>query len=152
MTTIPRADAHTAQAPAARTDEWAHAVATRRPGYSLAAPFYTDPDFYQADLEAVFYASWIFAASVAEVPEPGDYVTLDVGRASVIIIRDDDEQIRAHHNVCRHRGARLLPEAFGSVGNIVCGYHQWTYSPEGDLLHAGTQAPDFDRTCFSLLS
>ncbi|HLR43614.1 MAG TPA: aromatic ring-hydroxylating dioxygenase subunit alpha, partial [Brevibacterium sp.] len=152
MTTIPRADAHTAQAPAARTDEWAHAVATRRPGYSLAAPFYTDPDFYQADLEAVFYTSWIFAASVAEVPEPGDYVTLDVGRASVIIIRDDDEQIRAHHNVCRHRGARLLPEASGSVGNIVCGYHQWTYSPEGDLLHAGTQAPGFDRTCFSLLS
>src|SRR5699024_3217166 len=102
-------------------------------------------------LEAVFQKTWIFAASVAELPEPGDYITLDVGRASVII-RDDDEQIRAHHNVCRHRGARLLTETTGSVGNIVCGYHQWTYAPEGDLIHAGVQAPGFDPACFSLLS
>ncbi|SMY11436.1 aromatic ring-hydroxylating oxygenase subunit alpha [Brevibacterium jeotgali] len=169
MTTIPRAGAHTnpptteaattaeaagtsAESSAAVAGRWAHAVADRRAGHSLEGPFYTDPDFYQRDLEAVFHRSWIFAASVAELPEPGDYVTLDIGRASVILIRDDDERIRAHHNVCRHRGARLLTDASGSVGNIVCGYHQWTYSPEGDLLHAGAQAPDFNPACFSLLS
>ena len=178
MTTIPRAQAPTTQPPTTQTTtepgttaatatsaavgisaasadltgRWAHAVADRRSGHSLEAPFYTDPGFYQRDLEAVFYQSWIFAASVAEVPEPGDYVTLDIGRASAIIIRDDDEEIRAHHNVCRHRGARLLMDSAGSVGNIVCGYHQWTYSPEGDLLHAGAQAPDFNPACFSLMS
>ena len=140
----------TASAAAAQPGTWEHAVVNRRPGYSLEAPFYTDPEFYRKDLEAVFLRTWIFAASVAEVPEPGDFVTLDVGRASVIIIRDDDEEIRAHHNVCRHRGARLLMEGSGSVGNIVCGYHQWTYSPEGGLMHAGVQAPGFDRKEFSL--
>jgi Rieske 2Fe-2S family protein len=122
----------------------------RRPGYSLPSPFYTSPDFFARDLEAIFASTWIFAASVAEVPEAGDFVTVDIGTYSVIIIRDDDGAIRAHHNVCRHRGTRLLNDLTGSVGNIVCGYHQWTYTPGGELISAGVQAPGFDMACFSL--
>lgn len=124
----------------------------RVPGLALEAPFYTSPEIFDHDLEAVFATSWIFVASTAELPEPGDYITIDIGRSSVIVIRDDEEEVRAHHNVCRHRGARLLPDARGSVGNIVCGYHQWTYSPEGELLAAGQQAPGFDKACFTLRS
>src|SRR5699024_1639195 len=122
----------------------------RRPGYSLPSPFYTSPDFFARDLEAIFASTWIFAASVAEVPEAGDFVTVDIGTYSVIIIRDDDGAIRAHHNACRHRGTRLLSDLTGSVGKIVCGYHQWTYTPGGDLISAGVQAPGFDMACFSL--
>jgi Rieske 2Fe-2S family protein len=122
----------------------------RRPGYSLPAPFYTSPEFFARDLEAIFASTWIFVASLAEVPEPGDYVTIDIGTYSVIVIRDDDGEIRAHHNVCRHRGTRLLNDLSGSVGNIVCGYHQWTYTPGGELISAGVQAPGFDMACFSL--
>ena len=123
----------------------------RRPGYSLEAPFYISPEFFARDVEAIFASAWIFVASVAEVPEPGDFVTIDIGTYSVIVIRDDDG-IRAHHNVCRHRGTRLLGEPAGSVGNIVCSYHQWTYTPGGELISAGAQAPDFDPACFSLRS
>ncbi|RAG65474.1 aromatic ring-hydroxylating dioxygenase subunit alpha, partial [Burkholderia multivorans] len=47
----------------------------RRPGYSLEAPFYTSPDFFARDVEAIFASTWIFVGSVAEVPEPGDFVT-----------------------------------------------------------------------------
>ena len=54
-------------------------------------------------------------ASVAEVPEAGDYLTIDIGAYSVIVIRDDDGEIRAHHNVCRHRGTRLL-----KIGRASC--------------------------------
>src|SRR5690625_7782094 len=79
------------------------------------------------------------------VPEAGDFVTVDIGTYSVIIIRDDDGAIRAHHNVCRHRGTRLLNDLTGSVGNIVCGYHQWTYTPGGELISAGVQAPGLDK-------
>ncbi|WP_425491443.1 aromatic ring-hydroxylating oxygenase subunit alpha [Brevibacterium renqingii] len=122
----------------------------RRPGYSLPAPFYISPEFFARDLEAIFASTWIFVASLAEVPEPGDYVTIDIGTYSVIVIRDDDGEIRAHHNVCRHRGTRLLNDLSGSVGNIVCGYHQWTYTPGGELISAGVQAPGFDMACFSL--
>ncbi len=124
----------------------------RRPGYCLEAPFYTSQEFFERDVEAIFASSWIFVASSAEVPEPGDFVTVEIGSYSVIVIRDDEGRIRAHHNVCRHRGTRLLGEATGSVGNIVCSYHQWTYTPAGELISAGVQAPDFDKTCFTLRS
>ncbi|RAE69085.1 aromatic ring-hydroxylating dioxygenase subunit alpha, partial [Burkholderia multivorans] len=124
----------------------------RRPGYSLEAPFYTSPDFFARDVEAIFASTWIFVGSVAEVPEPGDFVTIDIGTYSVIVIRDDDGEIRVHHNVCRHRGTRLLSDLAGSVGNIVCTSHQWTYAPRGELISAGAQAPGFDPACFSLRS
>jgi Rieske 2Fe-2S family protein len=116
------------------------------PDTRLPAPFYISPEFFARDLEAIFASTWIFVASTAEVPEAGDYLTIDIGTYSVIVIRDDDDEIRAHHNVCRHRGTRLLNDLSGSVGNIVCGYHQWTYTPAGDLISAGVQAPGFDRT------
>lgn len=154
MTLAPEVDPRNTQAATggSQTADPDRLIDERRPGYCLDAPFYISEEFYRRDIDAVFAATWIFAAAAAEVPEPGDFVTLDIGDYSVIIIRDDDEEIRAHHNVCRHRGARLLSETNGSVGNIVCSYHQWTYSPEGDLMSAGVQAPGFDRTCFSLRS
>ncbi|MFF0147767.1 Rieske 2Fe-2S family protein [Amycolatopsis sulphurea] len=125
-------------------------VARRKRGRALEAPFYTGEEFFALDLAAIFAAHWIFVATEAEVPEPGDYVTVDLGRYSVILLRDDDEQVRAFHNVCRHRGARILSDAAGSTGNLVCGYHQWTYATDGALLHAGQQAPDFEKSCWGL--
>ncbi|WP_018156476.1 aromatic ring-hydroxylating oxygenase subunit alpha [Demetria terragena] len=122
----------------------------RRPGHALDGEFYTSPTVFEVDIDAVFSRTWIFVATEAEIREPGDYLTVEIGRSSVIVLRDDDEQVRALHNVCRHRGSRLLTEARGDVGNIVCGYHQWTYSTDGTLLHAGQQAPSFDKSCFGL--
>ncbi|MFZ3598600.1 aromatic ring-hydroxylating oxygenase subunit alpha [Streptomyces sp. BH104] len=127
-------------------------VARRAAGHSLEAPFYVSDAFFRLDVDAVFARSWIFAAAEAELPEPGDYITLAVGPYSVIVVRDDDEEVRAFHNVCRHRGTRILNDERGSVGNIVCGYHHWTYGVDGQLLHAESQPPDFDRSCFSLRS
>ena len=63
----------------------------------------------------------------------------------MIIVRDDDEEVRAFHNVCRHRGSRILDEERGSVGNLVCPYHHWTYGVDGSLRHADNQAA-FDRS------
>ncbi|WP_033279408.1 aromatic ring-hydroxylating oxygenase subunit alpha [Streptomyces sp. NRRL F-525] len=125
-------------------------VARRPAGQSLEAPFYVSGEFFDLDIEAVFARSWLFVAAEAELPEPGDYVTVTIGSYSVIVVRDDDEDVRAFHNVCRHRGARILNEERGSVGNIVCGYHRWTYGVDGKLLHAESQAPGFDPSCFGL--
>lgn len=131
-------------------EPWLEDLIRNRPrGMSLAAPFYTSPDVFRLDMDEIFAKQWIFVATEPEVSEPGDFVTVDIGRYSVIITRDDDEQVQAFHNVCRHRGARILSES-GSVGNIVCGYHQWTYNMEGELIYAEAQAPDFDKSCFSL--
>ncbi|MDX6356731.1 MAG: glycine betaine catabolism [Streptomyces sp.] len=127
-------------------------VAHRPVGESLAAPFYVSREFFDLDIEAVFARHWLFAAVDAELPEPGDYVTVTFGPYSVIVVRDDDGTVRGFHNVCRHRGARILNEEHGSVGNIVCGYHRWTYGVDGTLLHAESQAPGFDPSCFGLRS
>lgn len=122
----------------------------RTPGYSLEAPFYTDREIFETDLRDIFAQHWIFVATEAEIREPGDFVTLDLGSYAIIVLRDDDGIVRAMHNVCRHRGARVLTEARGSVGNLVCGYHQWTYATDGRLLTAGQQRPGFDKSCFGL--
>jgi glycine betaine catabolism A len=125
-------------------------IASREPGWSLPAPFYTSQECFDLDLDVIFGRHWLFVATEPEIPEPGDYVTVNVGRYSVIILRDDDEQVRAFHNVCRHRGSRLLNEDSGSVGNIVCGYHKWTYATDGRLLHAESRPPSFSKECFGL--
>lgn len=125
-------------------------VARRVPWQSLEADFYTDPDVFALDMEVVFGRHWVFAATEAEIPEPGDYVTIDIGPYSVIVVRGEDEQVGAFHNVCRHRGARILTEGHGSVGNIVCGYHGWVYGVDGRLRYAESQRADFDPSCFGL--
>lgn len=84
------------------------------------------------------------------MPEPGDYTTVEIGHDSILIVRDDDMQIRAFHNVCRHRGARLCNNEKGSLGNIVCPYHSWTYNLDGDLLFAEHMGDQFDRCKHSL--
>lgn len=108
----------------------------RRPGFTLEAPFYTSREIFELDVALIFRRHWIFVAVEPEIPEPGDYVTVDVGRNSVFVLRDEALQVRAFHNVCRHRGARILNEPRGFVGNIVCPYHQWTYALDGGLIHA----------------
>jgi Rieske 2Fe-2S family protein len=117
----------------------------RRPGYSLEAPLYLSEEIFQADLEYIFRRHWIFVGVSPQAAEPGDYITVDVGSDSVLIVRDDDMNLRAFHNVCRHRGSRLCQEHQGSLGNIVCPYHQWTYDLEGRLIHADHMGESFLR-------
>ncbi|MED5801004.1 aromatic ring-hydroxylating dioxygenase subunit alpha [Gordonia sp. Z-3] len=130
-----------------------HALLTERVhGESLAAPFYVSDEFFDLDLDEIYSKSWLFVATEAEISEPGDYVTITFGSRSVIVARDDLGRVRAHHNVCRHRGARLLTEPNGSTGTIVCSYHSWTYGMDGRLEFADAQAPGFDKSCYSLRS
>jgi Rieske 2Fe-2S family protein len=119
-------------------------LARRKPGYSLEAPFYTDPGIFEQDMSLIFGKHWIYVGPEVCVPEEGDYVTVDIGRTSVLIVRGEDRQINAFHNVCRHRGSRLCLEHKGAVGNLVCPYHQWTYNLEGSLLFAEHMGAGFD--------
>lgn len=141
----------TSAIPADRLLEIRSLVEGRRRGHSLEAPFYTDAEIFAADMEGIFSEHWVFAASVAEVPEPGDYLTVDFGPFSLILLRTDDGGVNVLHNVCRHRGARVLTESAGTVGNLVCGYHSWTYAPDGSLIHASAPGEaSFEKGCFGL--
>jgi Rieske 2Fe-2S family protein len=125
-------------------------IASRRPGYSLPAPFYLSAEIYQRDLSLIFGRHWIFVGVEPEIPEAGDLFTVDIGTNSIIIVRDDERTVRAFHNVCRHRGARLRPEGRGMVGNLVCPYHQWTYNLRGELVHNQHMGEGFERCKFGL--
>lgn len=137
-------------APHRPIDELRDMVMTRIPGESLPAPFYVGDECFDLDVTEIFSRQWIFVGAEAEIAEAGDFVTITFGTRSVIVIRADDMSVRAHHNVCRHRGARLLTAPSGSTGTIVCRYHSWTYDVDGRLLHADAQSPGFDRKCFAL--
>ena len=122
----------------------------RQAGHSLAAPFYLGDDVFQADMDLIFGRHWIFVGQEPDVPEPGDVLALHVGSAPILLLRDTAGQIRAFHNVCRHRGAQLVPEGRGQVGNLVCRYHSWTYGTDGALLFAPHMGTDFDPACRGL--
>ena len=122
----------------------------RTPGHALPQAAYVDPDVFAADLEHVFAAGWLFAGHTCEVAAPGDYVRVDVGRDRVLVVRDGDGVLRAHHDVCAHRGSRLATAERGHARTFVCPYHQWTYGLDGRLRSARLMGPCFATSSYRL--
>ncbi|SDE58105.1 aromatic ring-hydroxylating oxygenase subunit alpha [Ruegeria marina] len=118
----------------------------RKPGYSLAQDLYCDPGVFQTDMDRIWYKEWLFAIPSCEIPKKGNYVVHEVGAYSVVIVRGNDDQIRAFHNSCRHRGSVLCKTKKGTGPKLVCPYHQWTYELDGKLLWAREMGPDFDAS------
>lgn len=94
---------------------------------------YTDPGLFAAEMDRIFSQDWVMVGRVGQIPEPGDYFTAMVGTRPVIIMRQDNGEIRAMGNFCLHRYARLL-EGAGNTGRITCRYHHWTYLRSGQLI------------------
>lgn len=104
---------------------------------TLAGAHYTSAELFAAEQEHVFEASWFCAARSAELATPGKFKKVQVGRESVLLVRDRDGLLRAFLNVCRHRGAQLCTEDEGEVRrNLRCPYHSWTYALDGKLVAA----------------
>ena len=95
---------------------------------------YTDESTHQLELERLFYKNhWCYVGLEAEIPEPGDFKRTVIGERSVIMVRDDDGEINVVENVCAHRGMRFCRKKHGNTKELVCPYHQWSYSLKGDL-------------------
>ena len=122
----------------------------RAAGTGLAREFYTDSDIFALDLEHIFYKEWLFVAHSAELPQPGSYLTLQIGAYPIVLTRAADDVVRAFINSCRHRGARVCPAATGTASKLVCPYHQWTYQLDGRLFAARQMGPEFDRSQLGL--
>jgi Rieske 2Fe-2S family protein len=125
-------------------------IARCQPGWSLPADFYKQDDVYQLDLECVWRRGWLFAGHACEIPQPGDYFTLDVGTDPVIVLRSDDGTFHGLHNVCRHRGSVICTERSGHAHRLVCPYHQWTYGLDGQLLACRGMQEELDNSQFAL--
>ena len=117
---------------------------TRKPDHALPRGFYTDPGIFDLDLRSIWYRDWLFAIPACEIPQTGNFVTMQVGEFAIVIVRGADGKIRAFHNACRHRGSRVCTAPKGNAPKLVCPYHQWTYELDGRLLYARDMGPDFD--------
>jgi phenylpropionate dioxygenase-like ring-hydroxylating dioxygenase large terminal subunit len=115
---------------------------------ALPAWVYHNADLSRLELERVLKPSWQIVCHVNSIPRSGDYATFDLGSESVLVLRDRDGSIRAFHNVCRHRGARLLDGAGTCAANITCPYHGWTYRHDGGLIGMPVREsfPGLDRS------
>ena len=122
----------------------------RRPGFSLPQAFYVDEEVFRADLEAVFESDWIFACNACEIRNSGDYLTLEIGATSLIVLRDRAGEVRALHNTCRHRGSRICNAEKGRASRLVCPYHQWVYELDGRLRNARQMPKGFDTAGYNL--
>ncbi len=121
----------------------------RRPGFSLEQIFYADPAVYAHDLD-ILRQRWFCAGHVSDLPQRGDYITTQLGPDSAIVVRGPNGEVRAFHNVCRHRGSRICLEAQGHAALLVCPYHAWSYDLEGKLKAARQMPETFDASDYSL--
>ncbi|MFK8024156.1 MAG: aromatic ring-hydroxylating dioxygenase subunit alpha [Ilumatobacter sp.] len=104
-------------------------------GAAITGDRYWSPEWAQREADALWTRVWQVAGRVDQVPEPGDYVTYEVGRDSVIAVRGTDQRIRVFYNVCQHRGNRLVTAEVGSLvtGEFQCAYHGWRFGDNGRL-------------------
>jgi len=101
---------------------------------SLPGWLYHDSEFFAHEVERVFRPSWQVVCHVSDIPEPGDWHTFEFLNESIIVIRSDDGVVRAFHNVCRHRGSRLVDGSSGHCNlRLTCRYHAWSYDLRGNL-------------------
>jgi choline monooxygenase len=110
---------------------------------TIPASWYTDNRLFGLEKKTVFTNSWQMVARIDQLQHEGDFVTTDVAGEPIVIVRGQDENVRAFFNVCRHHAAAVMTEASGYAQQMRCPYHGWTYALDGQL--KGT--PDFSGVC-----
>ena len=110
----------------------ATAAAPLESARAMPKSVYTAPEFLEQELRHVFAADWLCAGRAESLPNPGDYLTMEIASEPVVVLRDGDGAIRAMSNVCRHRMSTLL-QGRGNARAIICPYHAWTYNLDGSL-------------------
>lgn len=119
--------------------------------YTPPASWYVNPGFLDLERARVFRRTWQAAGRLDQVRRPGDYFSGELAGDPYVVLRDQDGALRAFHNVCRHHAAQVC-SGDGSLAELICPYHGWTYRLDGRLTKAprlGASAV-FDRERFSL--
>lgn len=114
------------------------------PGY-----FYTSPEIYEQEIEKIFMKDWLCVGRVEQWEKPGDYRAMRIADEPLLICRDQQGNLNAFANVCRHRGVEVATGQ-GNRKNFMCPYHGWTYGLDGRLVGAPltNELKNFDvRNC-----
>jgi phenylpropionate dioxygenase-like ring-hydroxylating dioxygenase large terminal subunit len=127
-------------------------LSTLEEGYTLPASWYTDRAIAELERERILSRSWQYAGPAELVAEPGSFLAIRIAHAPVVLVRDEEGELRGFVNVCRHR-AHLVASGNGKRKALQCPYHAWTYGLDGCLRSAprSDREPAFDRSQFSLI-
>ena len=107
---------------------------------------FLDPDLFEAELDRIFGATWVYLCHQSQVPAHGDYVATSIGRYPVFVIRRADGALGGFHNACAHRGSLLTSRKSGHAKTLTCRYHGWCFNSEGEciLVRGGDESYDAD--------
>ena len=94
---------------------------------------YTDPAFYELEKERLFARTWLFVGHESEWAESGSYRQMTRSGAPIVVVRGEDDLLRAFYNSCRHRGAPVTRDECGTARRLTCQYHSWSYGLDGGL-------------------
>jgi glycine betaine catabolism A len=124
-------------------------------GKTLPGRYFTSDAIFREEMDRIFTRQWLCVGPADRIAKPGQYFLEQLGAYNIIVLRDKTGAIRAHHNVCRHRGTRLCENPSGKLGETIqCPYHAWTYALDGHLV--ATPSADhlhgFDKADYPLLS
>ncbi len=113
--------------------------------HTLPASLYIDPKYLAVEYEKVFESHWQLVTHIADLQNPGDQIVCEVGRIPIVVVRNQQGELKAFHNVCRHRAGPVAVEN-GNNKVLRCKYHGWTYTLDGDLRSAPEMGstPNFD--------
>jgi phenylpropionate dioxygenase-like ring-hydroxylating dioxygenase large terminal subunit len=119
------------------------------------------PQHYELEREAIFARTWLNVGRVEQLPRAGSYFTKEIqaARTSIVVVRGADGEIRAFHNICRHRGNKLVwqdypgEETSGACRQFTCKYHGWRYALDGELTFIQQEGEffDLDRAAYGLV-
>ncbi len=117
---------------------------------------YVSRAFFELEREKVFRRAWLEVARVEDVPDPGDYRVIDIEVLgwSLLLTRGSDGALRAFHNVCPHRGNKVVQHRAGHANGFTCGFHGWVFGNDGELKHMAGEAyfpPGTDRCRLGLI-
>ena len=119
---------------------------------TLPQRYFVSGEIFAEEQRQIFSRHWILVGHQSQVARTGDYFLAQVAGESLIVLRDQKNDVRAFYNVCRHRGTRLLEDSAGHAAAIQCPYHAWTYSLDGRLTGAPDmqQVEDFEKSDYPL--
>ena len=118
---------------------------------TVPADAYISPDYARAEQDRLWRKVWLQAARLQDIPNVGDFVTYDILEDSVIVMRTGPDELRAFHNVCPHRGRRLIDtpagarNARGNRTSIICGFHGWTFDRQWQCIFVNHQERIFTK-------
>jgi len=110
---------------------------------TISGPWYTDERIAELERQNVFAGTWQMVGRTAQLENPGDFITSEVGGEPIVVVRSADKSLRAFYNVCRHHAAAVVTQPCGNASIFRCPYHGWSYGTDGAL----KGVPEFEGVC-----